>query len=290
MVVQVSRVGKIKNQLGEGPLWDPIDELLYWVDSRAARVHCMTAEGEIAGCWPVPSMPGSLALREKGGIVLALADGFYGLDPVTGGLEALVLLEAGDSRTRFNDGKTDRQGNFLAGTMGIKIRDRALSCLYRLNADLSVDRLEEDVIVANGPCFSPTGDTFYFNDGRRRILAYDYDPQSGQLANKRVFLDCAQRDFATDGATVDASGNLWTTLIGVQAVGCFDPQGRLLRSVEVPVRLPSSVMFGGTDLDILYVTSISDSGNRVSTEPGAGGLYQITGLGVEGLPECRFRG
>jgi sugar lactone lactonase YvrE len=290
MTVEVTRVGTIQNQLGEGPLWDPRNELLYWVDSKAGYVHCISGTHEAVMDWQVNKMIGCMALRESGGAMIALSDGFYSLDFDSGEIVQVRAVEAEDDRTRFNDGKTDRNGNFLAGSMGMKIRDRPLSALYRMNADLSMDVLENDVIVSNGPCFSPEGSTLYFNDGRRRVLAYDYDPETADLANKRVFIDSKQQNCATDGATIDTDGNMWAALIGSAAIGCFDHNGQLQRKIEVPVNLPSSVMFGGTDLDVLYVTSISDSGNRVSLEPGAGGLYRITGLGVKGIEEAYFKG
>lgn len=290
MAIRIQRIGDVRNKLGEGPLWDPQEDLLYWVDSLAGLVYCHSPSQNTILSWSVHQMIGSLALRESGGAIVCLMDGFHYLDFDTGNLESVRLLEGEESRTRFNDGKTDRNGNFLAGSMGIKIRDKPLSALYRLNRDLSVDIMEPDVIVSNGPCFDPTGRVLYFNDGRRRILAYDYDPESAGLANKRVFVDGAAMNIGTDGATVDQEGNLWVALIGSGEIGCIDPNGELIQKVAMPVQLPSSVMFGGTDLDILYVTSISDSGNRTSLEEGAGGLYQITGLGVKGLPESRFKG
>jgi L-arabinonolactonase len=290
MAIKIRRIGNVKNKLGEGPLWDSRENLLYWVDSLAGLVHCHSPSQDTYQSWPVHQMIGSLALRDSGGAIVCLQDGFHCLDLETGNLEPVRLLEEDEPRTRFNDGKVDRSGNFLAGSMGIKIRDKPLSALYRLNTDLSVDVLEPDVIVSNGPCFDPEGKILYFNDGRRRILAYDYDAESAHLANKRVFVDTAAMSTGTDGATVDQQGNLWVALIGSGAIGCFDPNGKLIQEVAMPVQLPSSVMFGGIDLDILYVTSISDSGNRTSLEEGAGGLYQITGLGARGLPEGRFEG
>jgi sugar lactone lactonase YvrE len=290
MAIKIQRIGDLKNKLGEGPVWDSKEKLLYWVDSLAGVVHCYSPSQDTYLSWPVHQMIGSLALRDSGGAIVCLQDGFYGLDFDTGGLEPVQLLEEDEPRTRFNDGKVDRSGNFLAGSMGIKIRDIPLSALYRLNKDLSCDLLEPDVIVSNGPCFDPQGKVLYFNDGRRRILAYDYDAESVELANKRVLVDTAAMNTGTDGATVDQDGNIWVALIGSAAIGCFSPNGKLIRQVDMPVKLPSSVMFGGDELDILYVTSISDSGNRTSHEEGAGGLYQVTGLGVIGLPEGRFAG
>ena len=220
--------------------------------------------------------------------VVALLSGLHFFDFETGELTLIADPESDVSETRFNDGKTDRAGNFLAGTMGIKVRDRALGSLYRIDANQNIEILEPDVVVANGPCFSPDGATFYFNDGRRRILAYDYDP-AGPLKNKREFFNGANHETGSDGATVDADGNIWVALTGSSEVGCLSTTGKLLERISMPINLPSSVMFGGQNLDELYVTSISNSGNRTSEEEGAGGLYRVRGLGAVGLPEKRYQ-
>jgi sugar lactone lactonase YvrE len=283
----IERVTGVKNSLGEGPLWDTATQCLYWVDSLAGEVFRLDEDGHLK-TWSLPCMIGSLALVDDQQAIVALQTGLHFLDFMSGKITPVVDPEAQSAETRFNDGKTDREGNFLAGTMGIRVRDRPLGCLYRMAPDLGLEILEADVIVANGPCFSPDGSTFYFNDGRRRILAYDYDPD-GPLRNKRIFFNGADHDTGSDGATVDAEGNLWVALIGSGEVGCISPGGKVLERILMPVKLPSSVMFGGPGLDELYVTSISNSGNRTSEEDGAGGLYRLSGLGATGIGESRFR-
>ncbi len=281
----IERIGQIKNQLGEGPIWDAPSQRLFWVDSLQGQINRLSLDGSLVS-WPMPCMIGSLAILSDTAAMVALQSGFHFFDFESGSLTAITDPEADQPETRFNDGKTDRIGNFLAGSMGIKVRDRALGCLYRVHQDAHLEPLETDVIVANGPCFSPDGATFYFNDGRRRILAYDYDP-TGPLTNKRVFFEGAAFDTGSDGATVDQDGNLWVALIGSGEVGCIDPKGRLIRRIPMPVSLPSSVMFGGPAMDELFVTSISNSGNRTSDEPAAGGLFKITGTGATGIAETR---
>ena len=292
MAIEIRRVGETKDRLGEGPLWDPLEGVLYWVDSLGRVIHRYDpATGEVRH-WGLPGEIGSLALRAAGGAVLALDSGFHTFDFATGAATPIADPERDQPLTRFNDGKVDRQGRFLAGTMGRQIRDRPLGSLYRLDTDLSVERLEGDVIVSNGPCFSPDGRTFYFADSpRRAISAYDYDPATGAIANKRTLIDTVPLDSAPDGATVDSEGYIWTALVGSGQIGRFAPDGRLDRLIEMPPTMPSSVMFGGAELDVLYVTSISDSGARkAENDPAAGGLFQIIGLGVKGLPEPRFAG
>ena len=285
-MVDIEPIADIRNHLGEGPLWDAESENLYWVDSLKGQIFRLSQTGEIRH-WTLPCMIGSLAITRSGDAVVALQTGLHFFDFATAQLTSIVDPESETAETRFNDGKTDRAGNFLAGSMGVKIRDRALGCLYRLDSSLNLTVLEPDVVVANGPCFSPDGGTFYFNDGRQRILAYDYDP-SGPLTNKRVFWNGVDHDTGSDGATVDTEGNLWVALTKTSEVGCISPSGKILERIAMPVRLPSSVMFGGKQLNELYVTSISNSGNRTSDEPGAGSLFRLSGIGAIGIAEKRF--
>ena len=283
--MHIERIGTTRDSLGEGPLWDVDTQRLYWVDSLEGRLWRLT--GDQLEQWDLPTMVGSLAIADDEVAIVALQNGLHRIDLTSGGLSLIVDPEPGNEDTRFNDGKVDRAGHFLAGTMGIKIRDRALGSLYRLRKSGELEVLEDDVVVSNGPCFSPDGGTLYFNDGRRRILAYDYDPD-GPLTNKREFFVGADHDTGSDGATVDADGNVWVALIGSGEVGCLNPGGRFIERFAMPVPLPSSVMFGGPNLDELYVTSISNSGNRTSDAPEAGALFRVTGLGANGIAEPRY--
>ena len=289
--VEIRRVGTIKDRLGEGLLWDVGEQALYWVDTMRGIVHRYAPESGDMREWMMPGMIGSLALRAKGGAVVALENGLHFFNFAAERATAIAGGEASDPRTRFNDGKVDRQGRFLAGTMAREMRD-PLGALYRLNADLSVEVLEREVIIANGPCFSPDGRTLYFADTRRRsIFAYDYDPTGGPLRNKRVLVDTTSYGTGPDGATVDAEGYLWSAQVLNGCLRRFVPDGKLDRTIELPVSYPSSVMFGGPALDVLFVTSISEPLNgRVPPEAEAGALLAIHGLGVKGLPEPRFAG
>ncbi len=292
MSIRIERVGETRDQLGEGPLWDPVEQVLYWVDTMGRLIHRLDPASGARRDWPVPGEIGSLALRQRGGAVLALIDGFHFFDFETGQTMPIADPEPGNTETRFNDGKVDRQGRFLAGTMSRERRDKGLGSLYRLDPDLTVSKLEDDVIVSNGPCFSPDGRTFYFADSpRRQISAYDYDTATGAIANKRILVDTAPMETAPDGATVDAEGCIWTALVRSGQIGRFRPDGSLDRLIDMPTPHPSSVMFGGADLDQIYVTSISRSLTRdAENDPGAGGLYAVSGTGVTGLPEPRFAG
>ncbi len=290
--MNIECIGEARYHLGEGPLWDPVDGVLYFVDSLAPAVfrHDPTS-GAIARRDLPGETVGSLALRDAGGMVLAMADGFHAYDFETGALEAIAEPEAGVANTRFNDGKVDRRGRFVAGSLERDFAARS-GALYRLDTDLSVSQIEDRVVCANGPCWSPDGATFYFTDGgRAEIYAYDYDGAAGTVANRRVFAAAEPIGGHPDGATVDAQGFVWSALFGGAKVARFAPDGRLDRTVDLPAKLVTSVMFGGADLDVLYVTSArGDGGDARDDTPEAGALFRIDGLGVAGLPEPRFAG
>lgn len=291
MTIHIERVGETRDRLGEGPLWDPDGGHLYWLDSMGCVIHRLDPDSGERRDWTVPDMIGSMALRDAGGAVIGLRTGLHFFDFETGAATLITDPEADDERTRLNDGKVDRRGRFLVGSMGITQREPPLGTLYRLDPDLGLTALESPVGVSNGPCFSPDGGTFYFSDSAAQtIYAYDYDQDTGAIANRRVFADLKAFDTAPDGGTVDASGNVWSAFVRSGEIGCFAPDGTLLRRIAMPCSLPSSVMFAGPDLAELYVTSISDSGSRKAEGPDDGGLFRLTGLGVHGLPEPRFRG
>jgi sugar lactone lactonase YvrE len=281
-----------RNDLGEGPLWDVDEQRLYWIDSHGKAVHRCDARGQEVRSWSVPEHIGSMCLRERGGAVVSLRNGFHFLDLASGKVEPIADPEAHLRRTRLNDGKVDRQGRFLAGGMDYEERE-PLAGLYRLDPDLEVTQLEAGIVVSNGPCWSLDGETFYFADTwARRIWAYGYDTATGDLLSRRVFADFEGhlRGYP-DGATVDAEGCVWSAEVYGGRLVRFAPDGTVDRLVGMPVDSVTSVIFGGADLDVLYVTSMARPfQGRRRQEREAGGLFAVHGLGVRGVPEPRFKG
>lgn len=293
MTVRIEQVGERLYELGEGPLWDADSGSLFGVDVVGKKVwRYGPGEGEYRE-WAMPDVVSSLALREDGGAVVTLSDGFFRLDFESGECERMGEAIESAINTRFNDGKVDRQGRFVAGTMDNRIAE-PLGSLYRLDVDGTVAKLESAVVCSNGPCWSPDGGTFYFSDsGRAKIYAYDYEKMSGEVSNRRVLVDFEElgMDCAPDGCTVDAEGYLWSALCLAGKVARIAPDGKIERTVEMPVEYVTSVMFGGEELDVLYVTSLRIPLRRKPPEEAnAGALFRVRGLGVRGMPEPRFKG
>ena len=289
MAIAIEKIGGIKNKLGEGPVWDVAEKALYWVDGNAPAIYRLDPKTNDIQSWKMPKAIGSFALREKGGAVLALSDGFYLFDFKSGDAKQIggPIAKPG---TNFNDGKTDARGRFIAGTLDAKFA-KPLGSIYSLDASLKCTVLEPAIGCTNGPCFSPDNRTFYCADSvSRTISAYDYDLDSGTVSNKRQFAAIKGLGGVPDGATVDAEGNLWSAIAGGGKIVCFKPDGSIARTVEVPVPIITSVMFGGDNLDVMYATSIGENILDMQAGPDGGSLFAIKGLGVKGKPEPRFAG
>lgn len=292
------------NHLGEGPVWDVETQTLFWVDSTGRRVgkHSIwrmdPATGQVDS-WPLDHDIGAMALRGDGGAILALADGFYGFDFESGELELIAKVDDDPSRARLNDGKCDRRGRFFAGGMDDQ-EELGVCGLWRLDPDLSLTKVEDGIICSNGPCWSPDDEIFYFADTfKNEIWAYDYDLEAGAISNRRVFASTAEDAGFADGSTVDAEGYLWNAQVISGDLIRYAPDGSVDRKISMPVRNITSVMFGGPELDQIYVTSMarvshpaSHDNFSVEVKPqfAAGGLFRISGLGIKGLPEPRFAG
>ncbi len=286
------------NLLGEGPLWDGTEGRLYWIDGLGKEIWRCVPDGSAVEKWSLPTVIGSMALRQGGGALLALENGLHLFDFATGGLEFIVDPEASQSNVRLNDGKIDSRGRFIVGSLDMDLYELATpgparGRLYRVDPDFSVHTLETGIGVSNGPCWSPDQSTFYFTDTTRdTIFAYDWNEATGTPTARRCFA-APGTGVAPDGGTVDAEGFVWTAtngaLSGVGELRRYAPDGSLDRTVTMPVVKLTSLMFGGPDLDILFVTSMNLP-SVVAPRPDDGCLFAVHGLGIRGLPERRFAG
>lgn len=278
--------------LGEGPLWDVAEQRLYWVDSAGKAIYRVAPDGGDLRRWQAPGEVGAIALREGGGAVVTIATGIYLLDFETGRFDLLADLESDIAGNRMNDGKVDRDGRFIFGSFdsGIFAAPQprpARGRLYCMDEELQPRVLLEGVGCTNGPAWSPDGSIFYFSDTwSHAIAAYPWDRGTGTLGAPQSFV-APDPSIFPDGATVDEESYLWSTACGVGELRRYAPDGTLDRVVELPITRPTSVMFGGVSLDILFVTSMSIHGGEGA---GAGMTHAISGLGVRGIPERRFNG
>lgn len=267
-------------------MWDSRTHSLYWIDILKKRIYC---RGEVL--IQLDDLIGCIAPRKRGGLILADRVGFASLD-----LDSLKLTDLSapgnePSNNRFNDGKCDPRGRFLAGTMDMGESDPCGS-LYSFDGK-SITKLLSHVTISNGMAWSPTYKTFYYIDTpTREVKAFDYDLDTGAIANPRLAVHVPAELGWPDGMTSDTNGHLWIAMWGGAQVTRWDPNtGRLLEQIPVPAKNVSSCIFGGTHRNELYLTSARKGLDQTTLEqyPLTGGVFRIQ-TGVEGMPTFEFEG
>jgi sugar lactone lactonase YvrE len=275
--------------LGESPLWSAAENALYWVDIKNPRLYRHDPASGVTRVTPMPEPIGAVALHAGGGLVAALRSGFALID--TGGVAQPVFArpEAELPENRFNDGKCDRAGRFWAASMNDGERG-ATGHLYRVEGMQRCSRMESGFVIGNGLGWSPDNRVFYFTDSvARRIYAYDFAIENGEIANRRVFAAVPDEAGFPDGLCVDAEGDVWSAHWDGWRVTRYAPDGRIVDVLRMPVPRPTSCAFGGPDLDTLYVTSarIGLDATALGKAPWSGSILAIR-TGSRGLPEPLF--
>jgi sugar lactone lactonase YvrE len=281
----------VKASLGECPVWSADDQALYWVDINAPSLNRFDPASGANTAWPMPESIGCVALRARGGFVVALRDGFWTVDH-DGKLEGKIVAAPYDpAHHRFNDGRVDPQGRFWAGTMNEK-RDANTALLYRLDPDSKLTAITGDIMISNGLAFSPDGRTLYHADTpTRTVHAYDFDGATGMIANRRVFVRFEGETDRPDGAAVDTDGCYWSAFYRGGKVVRVSPAGALLAEYPLPALCPTMCAFGGPDLRTLYVTSARQLRDdaELARLPRSGGIFAMR-VDTPGLAEPKFAG
>lgn len=292
----MERVSDIRCAVGESPTWSAAESAFYWTDIPAKRVWRLDLSSGATRFWTLDEMAGCVATRAGGGLIAGMETGVFNLDLGDGPAAvarklATPAVGLGDGM-RFNDGRCDRQGRFVAGTMFMDMSaNRQVGKLFSYDTARGISApLVEGLLTQNGTAFSADGRTMYLSDShplRRLVWAFDYDIADGVPSNQRVFADLTKEVGRPDGAAVDADGCYW---VAGNDGGCllrFTPDGKLDRRLEVPMKKPSMCSFGGKDLDTMIVTSIP-SGKPEDAE--WGGTVLLLRPGVKGLAETPFVG
>jgi sugar lactone lactonase YvrE len=280
--------------LGEGPVWDWGARRLLWVDIEGFAVHLYDPAAHDHGVIDVGQYVGSLAVRRSGGLVMALKSGFAALDPETGEITPLADAESHLPGNRFNDGKCDPAGRFWAGTLALdEDHGAGKGSLYCLDIDHRVQLKIPGVWISNGLEWTGDERTMYYIDSpTRKVVAYDYDKASGEIANQRTVIEVPEVMGYPDGMTIDTEGMLWIAhWDGAQVCRWNPTNGDLLATIRVPVSRPTSCVFGGEDFSTLYITSARTrlDERTLAGQPLAGSIFKCK-PGVSGLPMNEFNG
>ena len=310
--------------VGESPIWHPGEERVYWLDiptgrvfryDPAARTHERILQGDVVG---------GLTVQADGGLLLFMTEGAIKLWH-QGNLTAVVDSVPDQSGFRFNDVIADPKGRVFCGTMayrnpsdrvsrhafqrvkaklrdrfpklrgrlhgllrGLKPGNRPCGALYRLDPKGAPIKLLDGIALSNGMGFAPDRRRFYLTDSfKREIYVFDYDVDTGNLGNQRVFVRIPKGEGTPDGMTVDAAGFVWSARWDGGCVARYAPDGSIDRVIRFPVKKVTSIAFGGPDYTDIYVTTAGGADGQAAG-PGAGGLFHLN-LGIQGMAEFPSR-
>ena len=279
-----------KAQLGEGPCWDAASRTLYWINIYAGEIHAFSPETGSDRVIPVGEPIGCLAPTKAGELIIASQSGISLLNPTNGARKPITHPEAGMPGNRFNDGKCDPTGRFLAGTMD-NAEKEASGSLYSLSSDGTLKTLLMGVRISNGLAWSPDHATLnYIDTPTRTVMAFAYDLSTGDISQPRKAILVPEQLGWPDGMTSDSDGNLWIAMWGGAALTKWDPaSGRLLQTIPIPALNVTSCAFGGEGLTDLYITSARKGMNdeQLSRYPLTGAVFRLR-MDVKGMPAFSF--
>jgi sugar lactone lactonase YvrE len=283
-----------RSVLGEGPIWRPRDNSLYWIDLKAPGIYCfdvITRQNRQVPAALGKTLGGMVFARD-GRMIVVDGDGVHDLN-ANGHRGLLVNPESGQAGNAFNDAKCDPKGRLWSGTADIG-ETRPSGSLYVIegHGQRRVRRIDSGIVCSNGPAFSPDGRRAYFTDSfAQEIYYYEIDLDTGLISERKSFVRCSPDAGFPDGMTVDAEGYLWCCNWDGWSVTRYARSGEIDRVLKVPVPRPPSVCFGGPRMDQLYITSASDglSAEQLREAPLSGSLF-VCEPGVKGLLDAEFNG
>ncbi|MEM6941203.1 MAG: SMP-30/gluconolactonase/LRE family protein [Pseudomonadota bacterium] len=242
--------------LGEGPLWHPRTNTLFWFDILGQRL--LSRASDETRSWQFDTHHSAAGWFDERSLLIASETALWRFDIQSGARKHLVALEHDDPVTRSNDGRADPWGGFWIGTMGKRAEPEA-GAIYRFYRG-AVRQVASKITVSNAICFAPDRSAAYYTDTiTQKIMRQPLAADTGWPAEPAtVFIDLSGTKLFPDGAVTDAAGNIWVAMWGTSGVVCFDPEGNQTARIEVPAKQPSCPAFGGPDLRDLYVTSATD--------------------------------
>lgn len=269
--------------LGEGPLWHPIREQLFWFDIIGKRLLSFSPAGQEE--WQFPEMVSAAGWISRAELLIASEVALFRYNIETGKKSVLCELEADNQGTRSNDGRADPQGGFWIGTMG-KAGEPEAGSIYRWYRG-ELRRLYKEITIPNAICFTMDGKTAHFADtAKGRIMRVDLDADGWPKGQPETFVDLTKERLHPDGAVVDRSGLLWVAQWGAGRVAAYDPAGQFIRAIAIPAPHSSCPAFGGPGLRTLVCTTATqgmvaadllafpDAGKLFAAENASRGQYE----------------
>lgn len=271
--------------IGEGSIWHPGRQSLFWVDIVGKTLHeLLPAKGNCRS-WVFDRMVSTVVPETDSTVLVSLQNEIVRVNLTTGQHTPIAFIKDNNGTLRCNDGKCDTEGRFWVGTMCMQAPEGSAS-LYCIFPDGRVESKIDSVTISNGLVWSADKKWMYYIDTpTKKIARYCYDAPTGNIVFDGIAVSVAEGCGSPDGMTIDSEGNLWVAQWGGYGVYCYNPQtGKLLRKIEVPAPLVASCAFGGAKLDTLYITTARAglTDEELQKYPLSGSVFTCV-PGVEGV-------
>jgi sugar lactone lactonase YvrE len=277
-------------RLAESPVWDALNNTLYWCDIVSGEVHAIHLSSRKHRYWRFNGPVGSVGLAQSGRLVVAIADTVHFFDPVREKLTQLARVLNDWPTQRLNDGKVGPDGAFWVGSMDDRPDKEPIAALYRVTADGRVRHVIARLKVSNGLAWSCDGRVMFHSDSRGSwIDRWEFDPATGEIGSRVRLCWLTDKDGRPDGAATDAANRYWSAGVSAGCLNCFDMDGRRRQRAALPIPAPTMVCFGGPDMCTLFVTSMREglSLDQLEKSPQSGGIFMLR-TNVPGIPINRF--
>lgn len=283
-----------QHSLGECILWCDKSNSVYWTDIHAATLWNLHPESGRLRHWPMPERLACFAFtHDSRYLLLGLASRLAYFDLELEVVTTICTVEADVSETRLNDGRCDRQGRFVFGTLNEDPGRAPIGRFYRLNTDMTLEVLPlPRVAIPNSICFSVDGTRMYYCDSmHKKIMCCDY-ARDGSMGEPHMFADLASQPGNADGSIVDQDGYVWNAQWGGSKVVRYTPDGQVDREIVLPVTQPSCVSLGTGNTHRIFITTAREGlgDAALALQPQAGGVFYADVTEVVGIPESRFAG
>ncbi|MEM9837444.1 MAG: SMP-30/gluconolactonase/LRE family protein [Bacteroidota bacterium] len=266
-----------ENELGEGPIWHPVHEKLYWVDITQGKVQAYDPATQKVEHWPFPGFACALGVDQGDAIFVVEGSQLSRLHTQSGEVETLFELSIGEKR-RFNECKLDRQGRFWMGTMHLDAKENA-GAFYRLDQDGTFTKILDNQTIPNGFCWSADEQyLFHIDSFRHQVNCYVYDAAAGMISDPITIYTNPDPNVYLDGMCMDQAGNLWIACWGNGKVISVDPVRReVMAEVSVPAPHVTSCVWGGADGATLYITTarLGLTEEQLAEYPLSGGVFRV---------------
>jgi len=277
-----------KDKLGESPIWVEEENSIYWVDIKRFLIHKFDTKNNNKTSWQFNESIGCIAYIKKNLFIAGTQFGFKFANLESNQLIPIVDPEPDYKNNRFNDGKCDNKGRFYAGSMN-DVNNEPTGSFYILYNDLTYRKFDEGYEITNGPAFSSDGKKIYFTDTRKGEIYVSNLNEAGTLIEKKLFISIPANEGKPDGMTIDQEGCIWVAIFGGSCVNRYNQQGVKIDTIKMPVSCVTSCVFGGENLDILFITTSSHKLNDQEKikEQLAGSLFK-TKLDIGGYKTNKF--